>query len=799
MPPKKREIDILFVWPNWCGQKGNWCWSEVGESTLQEAFEKTGRWREVGAVQHEALAETSVAQGAKPPKEALQSGIRRIWDLIAKYKPKAVVPIGSAVFNSLVDKDSRLIDWVGRDVSRTVMAKQSLFDQGVLPAIVPMFHPDHVATHPLRRRELDTQAAEIMRALRPSTGTASGKARRRLAVDWVLVEDPAEVKRRLDALTTFTVFDFETTGLQPVEKGARIRCVGFCAASSHAFVTSLEGEHGEANKELVRQWLLGDTPKACHNAKFEIKWARHHLKVHPANLKDDTILLHHVMYEESSHRLELLAQQHTSIGGYDDEVKQLLDQNVGYDRIPMAKLAHYCCGDVDATFRLYMDLYSELQEDEDKVGLEWTYRHMVDGAHTLAVVELNGMYFDPLEAEKVYAELRADLIKLGDELDVQPEVQKAKIKLDIPPLKRMNCNSPDQVAVLIYDVMGLPGDRTTRKEVLERIDEGGLGGETVKLVRKIRTVLSDIKNLDEIVSYVRSDGRVNSNFRQDVVVTGRLSSSGPNLQNQRVAGLVKRVFRSRFPGGYIVQADFSQLEVRLFGGMAQEPEYKAAFENGLDLHKITASKIFHKDMEKVSKVERNSGKRVNFGVIFGIGPKKLSKQINCRPEEAQAMLSQFDNAYPSTSKWKAKSIGIAQNRKRISSAVGRVRRLPDIDSSVNMERWRAERQAVNFQIQSLGADITIWCMNRVAVELKVRGMRSLLIGQVHDQIMLDSPADELHQAAALLREVMEDWTAQAFPFLWIPLKVDISYGPSWLEEQPYVTPKGPRRKSKIRV
>jgi DNA polymerase-1 len=790
----------LFVWPSWAVQDGSFCWSETGEEMLANALLRAG-WKGDGrtdGLRHTVLIERIIEQGAKPPKEAISAGMQKVWRQVEQERPDVIVPVGSSVFNAIAP-EARLIDWGGRDISRSLLRMEGLFTMSY-PTIIPIFHPDHVATHALRRRELDTQIAEIVRAATQHTrAQESGKPRRKFAVQWDLVRDPADCKRRLDALTDTTAFDYETTGLSPHAPGARIRCVGFCCKPGEAFTVDLECEHKDELFALVKAWLLSPVRKVCHNAKFEIKWSRVHFKVHPRAVFDDTMLLHHVMFEESSHRLELLAQQHTSIGGYDDELKRLKAMGVGYDQFEMSTLAHYCCGDVDATQRVFRDLLSQLAADPDHEGLEHYYRNsMIESCHVLAKLELDGMFFDVAESVLVEQKIREEIRRRSDDLDRFKDVQKAKLELGLTKFDRINANSPPQVATLLYDVMRLPGERSTEKDILEDHERHNRGGKVLPMVRAIRTALSDIKSLDELREYLRPDFYINSNFRQDVAVTFRLSSTEPNLQNQRVNGPVRRCFRSRFPGGWIGQGDFSQLEVRLFGSLAEEQGFIEAFRQGWDIHMAAAVKIFKKPMGEITKEERNAGKRVNFGVIFGIGAKKLAAEVGCSFNAAEHMLEEFDAQFSGISKWKTKSLAMARKELRVRNKLGLVRRLPDINHTDNQTRWRAERQAINFQIQSLGAGLTLLCMNAVSAEFFKAGLRSVLIGQIHDSLIADIHPEELEQALGIMHSVMEVELNRRFPFLLVPLHVDFTYGPSWLEENhKWEAPKqGPRRKAK---
>lgn len=797
---KRQSCQVLFLWPNYTDKPGKLYGSDESRDLWLGALQRSGL--DSARCRHETILEKPLPHGVKPSKSVLTASMSRVWALIVKLRPDVVVPVGSVAFQAVCPSES-LMEWGGRNVSKTLLsARDSLFAAD-LPPIVPVYHPDHAAAYPMRKREVDSQLVEVHNNLARKPVFKDGVAVvvRKKQPNWEWIKTVDALRRKLTEIESSdwpVAFDFETTGLDPFAAGARIRCVGFCAKPGEAFVADLEAEPKLLS--VVQQWLLGPQLKVCHNAKFEIRWCRRAMRLHPRNVTEDTLLLHSLLYEESSHRLELLAQQHTPIGGYDDELKFALAQGADYATVAMEKLWYYCCGDVDATQRLLRTLTAELRADPDFVKLDWLYRKVViQTAHTLAVMEDNGLYVNEQKAKEVEARLTAQLEENRLLLHGLPEVQRAKVLLGMSENEWFNTNSPPQVACLLFDVLGLPGIRSTNKErlaeLLDSIDEDDTSHVVLKKVRETRTIESDLKELREVLAHRRSDGRINTNFRQDVAVTGRLSSSNPNLQNLRVGGSVRSIFTSRFAGGSIVQSDFSQLEVRLFGGESGDASFAEAYRKGFDIHAVTASKLFRKPMNELSKVDRNRGKRVNFGMIFGIGAKKLAGEVKVQQHEAQGWLNLFYASYPAVDHWKQDVVSYARRHKRIVTSLGRVRHLPEIHSTDLLVRLRAERQAVNTRIQGLGADLTLWCMNNVAVLLKENNCKSVLVGQVHDSLIVDAHPDEVKFVAYVLKTVMEVWTAKSFPFLKIPLKADVSGGPSLLDEKPIKVTRRLERKS----
>jgi DNA polymerase-1 len=249
---------------------------------------------------------------------------------------------------------------------------------------------------------------------------------------------------------------------------------------------------------------------------------------------------------------------------------------------------------------------------------------------------------------------------------------------------------------------------------------------------------------------------------------------------------VKETFTSRWgEDGVIVSSDFKQLEVRILGSLAEEPLYVEAFANNLDVHLVTSAAVFNKRMEDISEEERSRGKRIVFGVIYGIGPKKLAADFG-QPDNlrlANQMLDAYFSTHKKVDRWLAEVRAFVSDHCWVVNKLGRFRHLPAAKSSEQMERWRAQRQAANHVIQSLGSDLTLLSMGIIDDRLRESGSDAVIIGQVHDSILLDCPRVEVEEVGQIIHEVMTNWTRNTFPFLLIPLKADVSYGPNYKKQE----------------
>ena len=767
--PKPKRITL--VWPSWVNPgMTHYCRHETAAEVLCAELDRDG-FGTLTRISDVVLIDGYLEEGKKPTKRMMSERSVPFAAELRRSRPDVVVPIGAKVFEYVTGKQ-KITDWAGREMVTTEELGST--------KCVPLFHPDQIARQPAKAREFTSQ----MRAMREIVqGTEIDLS----DTDWVRIRhtrDVAALLRRLDT-QEYVTFDFETTGLDPTEPGARIRCVGFCWEHGSAAVVDLESCPGAWR--LVARWLMSSpVTKGCQNAKFERKWAIGIWGIEVLNLLEDTLLLHTALREEEGHKLELLAYQYTNIGGYDTPLKEALASGYDYKTVPMRTLWHYCAGDVDVTFRLTKRLHHELHQHRHWEKIQHNYRTVtIPATATLARVELNGMHIDPDNLTQVLSELIEEATVAQFRLDKYAPIKEAKKRRNLSPRDSFNVNSVPQVRELIYRVLRMPVVMTTKtgpstkREALEPYAKKNRVIERMLALRSLRHAIGELEDYQE---RYRPDSCINSNLRQDVVVTGRLSSSGPNLQNIPRIGRVKEVFTSRDgDDGVILQGDFSQLEVRLLGSLSKEPALMRAFAEGIDPHANTAAGMYQIPVADVTDDQRTRGKRTGFGVIYGIGPKKLAAQVG-RPGDfsyGQRMLSAYFTAHPQVERWMTSVHKSARKHGYVMNELGRCRHLPLAKSDDRWIRMRAERQAGNHPIQSLGSDITLLVMSNIERELDFRGLEAVIIGQVHDSILIDCPLHELEEVADLMHYWMTDWTKGNLPFLKIPLNADVTSGPDY--------------------
>ncbi|MEP6801471.1 MAG: DNA polymerase I [Acidobacteriota bacterium] len=351
--------------------------------------------------------------------------------------------------------------------------------------------------------------------------------------------------------------------------------------------------------------------------------------------------------------------------------------------------------------------------------------------------------------------------------------------------EEFNVNSPVKLGQILFEKLGYPVLKKTAKtktsstgvEVLNELAERGFA--LPKLVLEFREI-SKLKGtyVDALPAIADAEGRVHSSFRQTVASTGRLSSSDPNLQNIPIRTQAGREIRKAFvapPGGKLVVADYSQIELRILAHLSADDALIRAFEEGQDIHRATAAKIFGVSPDLVSQEMRFAAKRINFALLYGMAPFTLGKELGVSTSEAKSYVDSYFAQFP---KVRACLDGILEEARRtreVTTIFGRVRPIPDIAASNPNVRGNAERMALNAPFQGAAADIIKIAMVRLDGALAERGLASRLVLQVHDELVLESPDGEVEALTSLLREVMEGAAS-----LRVRLSVDIGGGHDWL-------------------
>lgn len=346
-----------------------------------------------------------------------------------------------------------------------------------------------------------------------------------------------------------------------------------------------------------------------------------------------------------------------------------------------------------------------------------------------------------------------------------------------------NINSTKQLSDALFVKLGLPGKKKTKggystdAEVLNSLKEYHPVINAILYYRQISKLKSTY--CDGLLKVIGDDGRIHSSFNQAETRTGRISSAEPNLQNIPVRQELGREMRKFFTaeeGSVLCDADYSQIELRVLADMADDENMISAFADGTDIHAITASQVFGVPQQMVTPLMRSRAKAVNFGIVYGIGAFSLSKDIGVSYGEAKAYIDAYNATYSGVKHYMEKAVETAREKGYAVTAFGRKRYLPELRSSNAAMRSFGERVARNMPIQGTAADIIKIAMVRVYRRLKDENLRAKLILQVHDELIVEAPADEAECAAKILGEEMENAYAMK-----VPLIADVHTGESWFE------------------
>lgn len=389
---------------------------------------------------------------------------------------------------------------------------------------------------------------------------------------------------------------------------------------------------------------------------------------------------------------------------------------------------------------------------------------------TLFDMEENGVKVEA-EALKEYGE------RLGEQIGkLEKEIYEESGEV-------FNINSPKQLGVILFEKMGLKGGKKTKTgystaaDVLEKL------APEVPFVAKILEYrqVAKLKSTyaDGLAAFISGDGRIHGKFHQTVTATGRISSAEPNLQNIPVRMELGRLIRKVFvpEEGYVfVDADYSQIELRILAHCSGDRQLIEAYREAKDIHRITASQVFHTPFEEVTELQRRNAKAVNFGIVYGISSFGLSQDLSITRKEASQYIEQYFRTYPGIKTFLDDAVEHAKEKGYVSTLFGRRRPIPELSSSNFAQRSFGERVAMNSPIQGTAADIMKIAMVGVNRRLKEGKMKSRLVLQVHDELLIEAFAPEVEAVEQILREEMEHAAA-----LEVPLEIDMHTGRNWYE------------------
>ena len=373
------------------------------------------------------------------------------------------------------------------------------------------------------------------------------------------------------------------------------------------------------------------------------------------------------------------------------------------------------------------------------------------------------------------------LREYSEELAVQ--IRKLEGEIYQEAGEEFNINSPKQLGVILFEKMKLPGGKKTKSgfstaaDVLEKLACEHPIVEKILEYRQVAKLKSTYA--DGLVNFIQPDGRIHGKFNQTVTATGRISSTDPNLQNIPIRTEMGRLFRKVFvpKEGYVfVDADYSQIELRVLAALSGDEALIHAFQNGMDIHRLTASQVFHVPFDEVSDLQRRNAKAVNFGIVYGISSFGLSQDLKISRKEASDYIDRYFETYPKIKEFLDHAVEKAKAEGYVSTWFGRRRPVPELSSSNFMQRSFGERIAMNSPIQGTAADIIKIAMIRVDRRLREEHLCARLVLQVHDELLVECPKEETQQVKQILQEEMTGAVSLA-----VQMEVEASVGNDWYE------------------
>lgn len=577
---------------------------------------------------------------------------------------------------------------------------------------------------------------------------------------------------KLESSTGFAV-DTETTSLDTFE--AEIAGISFSVEPKEAFFVYFGKSGLEARPALERLKPLLESPeqpKTGQNLKYDILVLKQYgIDLFPVAF--DTMLASYVLDPEEKHNLDDLAA--SRLGCKTTKYSELVGEGksaIGIFDVEPKKLSDYGCQDADIALRLRSALTEHLEANPELLQVCEVLEFPL--VSVLAGMEFQGVAIDTAHLERTAEIVNRELVVLSE-------------KIHAAAGEPFNIDSPKQLAHILFDVLQLPAKKATKTgystnvQILEEL--AGL--------HPIASDILDYRSLQKLkTTYIEAlprminsrTGKVHTSFNQQVTATGRLSSSNPNLQNIPIRTTlgkeIRRAFIPEKAGNLLLSADYSQIELRIAAELSGDQRLIEAFRNREDIHAATARVIF--DTDEVTTDMRRKAKEVNFGVLYGIQPFGLSQRLGIPQKEAKTIIETYMAKYPGMFTSLEATITEARSKGYVSTLMGRRRYLPDLNSKNVNIRKAAERVAMNTPIQGTAADIIKYAMCTISRKLSESGLRSVMLLQVHDELLFETDETEKE----LLKKLVNDAMIQAAIECGIrnvPVEVETGTGKNWLE------------------
>ncbi|MDO9283015.1 MAG: DNA polymerase I [Methylotenera sp.] len=570
-------------------------------------------------------------------------------------------------------------------------------------------------------------------------------------------------------------FDTETTSLDPML--AKIVGISFSVEAGSAAYLPLKHDYFDAPDQLDFSQTLAKVKPILENENIKkvgqnLKYDQHVLANHGIALNGiahDTMLQSYVFESHKTHGMDALAERHLGLQTITfEQVAGKGAKQVSFNQVTVEVAAEYAAEDADITLQLHQAMYPQIAADEK---LDYIYSQIeMPSANVLFTIERNGVLIDRNMLNIQSNEIGTKLVALENqayELAGQP----------------FNLASPKQLQEILFDKLGIKplkktpsGAPSTDEDVLQEL---ALDHPLPKVLLEYRG-LAKLKSTytDKLPRMINpATGRVHTSYNQAVAITGRLASADPNLQNIPVRSAEGRRIREAFiapEGSHIISADYSQIELRIMAHLSQDAGMLQAFANNEDIHRHTAAEIFGVERDAVDNEQRRYAKVINFGLIYGMSAFGLAQNLNIERSAAQSYIERYFARYPGVREYMQNTREIAKQKGYVETYFGRRLWVPEINSANGMKRAGAERAAINAPMQGTAADLIKLAMIAVDKWLRDEKLESKLIMQVHDELVLEVPENELELVKNTLPQLMQNVAK-----LDVPLLAEVGVGNNW--------------------
>lgn len=568
---------------------------------------------------------------------------------------------------------------------------------------------------------------------------------------------------------TSVCFDTETTGIDALH--AELVGMSFSYEKGKAFYVPFPESQEEA-KVLIDKFVPffenENIEKIGQNLKYDLKILSNYGVTVKGKLFD-TMIAHYLINPDMRHNMDILAETYLK---YSPKSIETLIGKKGKNQlsmrdVPLEDIKEYAAEDADVTLQLKEIFTAELEKTETKKLFDEIEIPLVS---VLADMETEGIRLD------------VEFLKqMSKEMDV--EIKSLEEQIYETAGEKFNLASPKQLGDILFDKLKIGG----AKQKKTKTGQYATGEEVLTYLANDNPIVKQILDWRQMVklqsTYIlalpeqvdKKTLRVHTDYMQTVAATGRLSSNNPNLQNIPIrterGRQIRKAFVARDENYTLISADYSQIELRIIAALSGEENMIAAFQNGEDIHRATAAKVFDVALEEVSREQRSNAKTVNFGIIYGVSAFGLSNQTSLSRSESAALIDAYYKTYPRLKSYISEQVDFAREKGYVQTILGRRRYLKDINSANAVVRSAAERNAVNAPIQGSAADVIKIAMINIHKKLREENWKSKMLLQVHDELVFDVHNDELEKIQPMIKHEMEN----AFKMS-VPLEVELGIG-----------------------